>query len=140
MDKYVFITAHDTHISFRSNDGLDGSDPVVKPETSDMVILRVVEKFKGRGYEVEVRDERTAKAMEDPRLANCVARFVTPDKYLEYVLCVWKRWNGFPVEWVVWTYNNQDKGFFDGHYFNELALAVECYESKVSKSTSSARY
>lgn len=143
-DNYVFITVFEDRVSFnvtsQKNGCLTGADPVLDGETPEAVIARFVTKFAKLGYEIEIRDERTAKPMEDPRLANCVARFVTPDKYLEYVLCVWKRWNGLPVEWVVWTYNNQDKGFFDGHYFSELALAVECYESKVATSTSSARY
>lgn len=56
--KYVFITAHDAHVSFRTDAHVTGSDPVIKPDTSDAVLARTVTMFENRGYEVEVRDER----------------------------------------------------------------------------------
>jgi len=124
--KYVFITAYNDHVSFRGDNGM-GSDPVISPETSDAVLAKTMVKFQNLGYEIEIRDERNGPSQEAiSRLNNCVARFVDPtEKRLEYVLCVWKRDKGFPVEWVVWTYNNQDNGFYHGHYYRDLASAVE---------------
>ena len=59
-EKYVFIVAHDDYVSFRgvSFRGENGTDPVIKPDTSDEVLARCVARFENRGYEVEVRDER----------------------------------------------------------------------------------
>lgn len=146
-DKYVFIVAHDDHVSFRGvNPPLSGSEPKRK-ESSDSVLARCVAMFSNLGYEIEIRDERKGtvetkekiKTEAESRLANCVARFADPtEKRLEYVLCVWKRDRGIPVEWVVWTYNNQDHGFYHGHYYRDLASAVERFKIYVSTSLANA--
>lgn len=145
-DKYVFIVAHDDHVSFRGvNPPLSGSEPKRK-ESSDSVLARCVAMFSNLGYEIEIRDERKdtmetkekIKTEAESRLANCVARFSDPEKRLEYVLCVWKRDKGVPVEWVVWTYNSQDHGFYHGHYYRDLASAVERFKIYVSTSLANA--
>jgi hypothetical protein len=65
---------------------------------------------------------------ERHRLSTCVAYVNDPlDKHLAYVLCVWKREDGIPVEWVVWTHNKEDHGFYHGHYIRDLEDAVKCF-------------
>lgn len=61
--KYVFITVHDDHVTFRGTQAkgktLTGTDPVISPDTSDAVFERCVATFSNLGYEIETRDERT---------------------------------------------------------------------------------
>lgn len=63
--KYVFITAHAGYVSFYATNqfgvATTGSDPVIKPDTSDKVLAKTLSRFKDLGYDVEVRDDRKAK-------------------------------------------------------------------------------
>jgi hypothetical protein len=64
---------------------MTGSDPVVKPDTSDMVLATVLARFFNLGnYEVEVRDDRKSKKVtfaSDPtaRAMSEKRRFVLKD-------------------------------------------------------------
>ena len=92
-----------------------------------------------RTYFTSYEIEEKIKTEAESRLANCVARFADPtEKRLEFVLCVWKRDKGVPVEWVVWTYNNEDHGFYHGHYYRDLASAVERFKIYVSTALANA--